>query len=278
MADVLNTGAHTAEQQGDHLEAPEGHDAEMIAKVDAKEAELASIGNGAEAPKETPKEAPAEKEELLLGKFKSADDLAKAYQELERKLSKGGAEEAPKEAPKEVTDKQANDAVKEAGLDMATLSAHYDANGGALGDDDYEALEKAGIPRSYVDTYIEGLEAKGAQLQAEIFSSVGGEEQFKTMAQWAANSMTPKELENYNNSVNSRDPATIRSAVMSLAYQYERAVGRDPKLITGNKASNSSNSFGSVAQLTEAMKDPRYEKDPAYRREVEQRLANSNIL
>ena len=36
--------------------------------------------------------------------------------------------------------------------------------------------------------------------------------------------------------------------------------------------------FQSVAQVTEAMNDPRYQKDPAFRKEVEDKLARSSVI
>lgn len=262
MFEAVNTGSEPTPSV-----APEGHDAAMIAAVDAKEAELAAIDNPP-APEEP-------KEELLLGKFKSAEELAKAYQALESKLGK--QEPAPEAPATEGQAEAANEAVESAGLDMGALSAHYEQNG-ELADAHYEALEKAGIPRAYVDQYIAGLEARANSVRDEIFSEVGGEEQFQAMAQWAAANMSPQELTAYNKAVDSRDPSTVRSAVMGLAFKYQKAVGTEPKLMSNTGNGQASGGFASIAQLTEAMRDPRYDKDPAYRREVEQKLARSNIL
>ena len=118
-----------------------------------------------------------------------------------------------------------------------------------------------------------------AKFEAErnaLLGKVGGEEQFQAMVEWAKANLSKAEIEAYNRAVESNDLTVVENAVLSLAYRYQREVGRDPKLLGGGNASGSG--FQSVAQLIEAMKDPRYEKDPAYRREVEQRLARSNIL
>lgn len=264
MADVINTGGEV------NSVAPEGHEEAMIAAVEEKEAELAALQEGgSNAPQE---------EELLLGKFKSADDLAKAYQELERKLSQGGSkQEAPAPAPTEVSEQAAAQAVESAGLDMGTLAAHYEQTGG-LADEHYESLAKAGIPREYVDQYIAGVEAQANNVRNSIFAEVGGEENFAAMSQWAVANLSTDEISEYNKAVDSRDPATVRSAVMSLAFRYQREVGSDPKLLRGDNGGNTGGGFDSIAQLTEAMKDPRYDKDPAYRRSIEQKLAKSNIF
>ena len=96
------------------------------------------------------------------------------------------------------------------------------------------------------------------------------------MAEWAKANMSPAEIDAYNKATASNDMTVVENAVLGLAYRYQSEVGKDPKLLGGKAAGNSG--FQSVAQLTAAMKDPRYEKDPAYRREVQNRLANSNIM
>lgn len=262
MADVLNTVGDV------NTGAPEGHDQAMLDAVAQKEAELA--GNGKDAP------AGDSGEEKLLGKFNSADELAKAYQELERKLSeKGNDKPKPEDGPTDLTEDKANELVEAAGLNMDQMAEHYYDNGG-LSDDHYEALEKAGIPRAYVDQYIAGVEAQAAQMRDQIFQEVGGEDQFAVMAQWAAANLSDDELSQYNEAVDSGDMSVVRSAVMSLAFRYQREAGRDPQLVGGGNGAVGG--FESLAQLTEAMKDPRYEKDPAYRREVETKLARSTIF
>lgn len=268
MTEAVNTGGVISG------EAPEGHDAAMIAKVEEKEAELAN--NGQDAPVEEPKE------ELLLGKFKSAEDLAKAYQELEKKLGSGGDDKvtdtkADLEAdPTKATDEQVTEIVEGAGLELDNVAEHYYANG-ALSDEHYEALEKAGIGRQYVDQYLAGVEAQASQTRDQIMGEVGGQEQFDVMAQWAAANMTEAELDEYNKAVGSRDAAAVRSAVMALAFRYQKEAGKDPNLVGGN-GGGKGGGFESLAQLTEAMKDPRYEKDPAYRKSVQDKLSRSNIM
>jgi hypothetical protein len=55
-------------------------------------------------------------------------------------------------------------------------------------------------------------------------------------------------------------------------------MGKQPKLIGGTQSETTSSAFRSVAELTSAMADPRYKNDSAYRKDVERKLANSNVL
>lgn len=258
--DSLNTATNTFTT----TEAPAGHDQAMLDAVANKEAELAGIGQ----------DAPKDEGQKILGKFSSQEELEKAYAELERKL--GQRQETQQQQQQEPMDEaKANELVEKAGLDIDAMTEHFNQNG-ELADAHYESLEKAGIPRAFVDQYISGVRAEAEQARDQIFQEVGGQEAFEAMADWAVANLSQEELLQYNTAVESGDMTIVRSAVMSLAFRYQREVGRDPKLVGGKGGGLSG--FESVAQLTAAMKDPRYNSDPAYRREVEQRLARSNIF
>lgn len=242
--------------------SPEGHDAEMIAKVDALDKSLQEGQQNQEPPK-------------LAGKFASKEELEKAYLELEKKLGGGKKEEAPPVDPSNVDQSKAEEIAKDAGLDINQMQQWY-AQNGQLSEEHYKALEKSGIPKEIVDQYIAGQEAQAEKYRDSIISKVGGQDNFSAMAEWAKVNMSEQEIAAYNKATSSADMAAVENAVLGLAYRYQSAVGKDPKLLGGQTVGSSG--FQSVAQLTEAMKDPRYEKDPAYRKDVQNRLANSNIM
>lgn len=242
--------------------SPEGHDAEMIAKVDALDKSLQEGQQNQEPPK-------------LAGKFASKEELEKAYLELEKKLGGGKKEEAPPVDPSNVDQSKAEEIAKDAGLDINQMQQWY-AQNGQLSEEHYKALEKSGIPKEIVDQYIAGQEAQAEKYRDSIISKVGGQDNFSAMAEWAKVNMSEQEIAAYNKATSSADMTVVENAVLGLAYRYQSAVGKDPKLLGGQTAGSSG--FQSVAQLTEAMKDPRYEKDPAYRKDVQNRLANSNIM
>lgn len=254
MAETLNT-VTTVETT-----APAEHDQAMLDAVARKEAELASL--------EQPK--PQEK---ILGKFGSQDELVKAYQELEKKLGQKQPEAPATQEP--LTEEKVGELLGKANVDLDAMADYYNANR-SLSEEHYKTLEAAGISRSYVDQYLSGVEAEALQVRDQIYNEIGGEAAFKSMASWAASNLSPAELQKYNDAVDSGDLDVVRSAVMGLAFKYQKSVGRDPQLVNGGNAQVGG--FESLAQLTAAMKDPRYNTDPAYRREVEQKLARSSIM
>lgn len=245
-------------------EAPEDaeHVAEMLDKAEALENPSAS-----------------DRPEWLPEKFKSPEDMAKAYSELEKKLgTKPTQQEAPEDS--EEAEEYSEDVIEESNgeaIDFDAFSQEYYENGG-LSEDSYEALEASGIPRALVDQYIAGVEALNAQAENSAYELVGGRDEYQSMTQWAAANLPESKIDAFNRAVNSGDTNLVQMAVQGLNAQYRSEVGRDPSLIKGETSGNSGGVFQSVAQLTAAMKDPRYTNDPAYREEVGRKLARSNIL
>ena len=51
-----------------------------------------------------------------------------------------------------------------------------------------------------------------------------------------------------------------------------------PSLFEGTSDVTPNDAYESVSQVTDAMNDPRYEKDPAYRKKVTDKLARSTVI
>lgn len=203
------------------------------------------------------------------------EDLAKSYAELEQKASAGAPPEDAVPTSTTPDEKAATDAAASAGLDMAALQAQFDANG-TLDEASYEALAKVGIPRDIVDNYIENAQAKATLVEMEAYEKVGGKEQYTSMTQWALANFSDAELAAYNAAVVGT-PDQRSLAIEGLKARYTAAAGSEPSLLSGSPASNGGDAFASLAQVTAAMRDPRYRSDPAYRASVEEKLGRSNL-
>lgn len=259
MVDRLNTGAT-------ENTAPLGtnpHDKAMIDAVD--KANQPPVQENFETPQARP--------EWLPEKFNSPAEMAKAYAELESKL---GAK--PTETPAEQTPDTAKveQQLEAKGLDLRDFSKEF-AEKGALSQESLDKLAKAGYPKEVVDQYIAGQQALATQTENAILANVGGREGYDQMAEWAKTAMGEEELAAYNNIMDSGNTDAMKFAVNSLKQRYEAAVGKDPKLLQG-KSVASVEAFESSAQVTQAMRDPRYKADPAYRAQVQAKLARSNVF
>ena len=190
---------------------------------------------------ETTAEKPVEqsvetsKPEGLPEKFNSVEDLAKSYSELEKKLGESKPEETPQpkqEEPKTEDLEIANKAAESAGLNVQDLQAEFD-NSGELKAESYEALDKAGIPKEYVDQFIAGQLAMRENLVSDVKGVAGGEDSYGEMMEWASNNLSESEKNAYNNAVNNTDVEAIKLAVVGLKARYESANGIEPTLTKG---------------------------------------------
>ena len=68
-------------------------------------------------------------------------------------------------------------------------------------------------------------------------------------------------------------------AVQSLSQRYKDAVGFEGKRVSGKSVKGQGvKGFRSQAELARAISDPRYRTDPAYRLDIQDRLAASGDL
>ena len=250
----------------------------MVAKAD---------GNEDKTPdnQETPEDKGDERPAWLPEKFKSPEDLAKSYAELEKKLSGGDTTDTSDSKDGDKTDDKTDNPTQEdarevadkAGLDFDALNVEYATNG-ELSDETYKNIEDAGIPRDLVDSFIAGQNSIAATTRSQMFEKVGGEETYSTMMEWAGANLNPQEVESYNNVMGSGDHNQIQLAVQGLHARYSTSEGSNPTLMSGDTTANAGSTFESVAQITAAMRDPKYKSDPAFRKEVEAKLARSSVI
>ena len=96
------------------------------------------------------------------------------------------------------------------------------------------------------------------------------------MTAWAAENLDSETVQAFDNVIESGNVAAINLALRGLQSQYKDNVGYENDMIQG-KPAQSGNGFRSQAEGVRAMQDPRYDRDPAYRQEVMDKLANSSI-
>jgi hypothetical protein len=215
----------------------------------------------------------SERPEWLPEKFNSPEDLAKSYTELEKKLS------APKDDPPTddaTTDDTPTEDKENTGPDFAKFSEEY-ANGGALSDDSFAELEQMGYPKAMVETYLAGMQTNQEADASTVMAVAGGEDGYKDLTDWARDNMAANELEVYNQMV-ATGTDNAKMAVEWMMSKREAAGDVEPNLVSGKAQAASKDEFRSTAQVVAAMKDPRYGKDAAYTKDVEQKLGRSSVF
>ena len=224
---------------------------------------------------------------LIGGKFKSQDDLLSAYNELQKKLGSDTSsdEDEPSEEPTEGSDEtvetEEDSDTTQTVTYMHQLNQEFSASGELTEDaiDKLSSMDSKDLIKAYLQY---NSQAKSVQIhQSEIDkiqASVGGPEAYNDMMSWAASNLNETEIGEYNQVTASNDPVAIKFAVAALTNRYRDNSGYEAPLVSGKKASSTDKAFRSHAELSRAIADPRYSTDPAYRNDVEDRLARSTDL
>lgn len=220
-----------------------------------------------------------ESNELIGGKFKSQEDLLKAYQELEKKQSEA-TQEVEQEAEEEATEEPAEEVPAH---EAALLRASEEYAKGELSEETIDALSQMDskeLIKAYVEYYSKSQQQAATQVEAKtIYDSVGGEEAYGQMVAWAGQNLSADEITAYNEVTNSGNAAAIRFAVEALNGRYKASEGYEAPLVTGSKSAPKVQGYRSHAELSRDIGDPRYATDPAFRADVEAKLSRSpNLL
>ena len=232
---------------------------------------------------------------LILGKFKSVEDLAASYKELEGKLGQVSEEDQATEETEEQTQEEGEfdaeeyygdglaSVLEEVGIDAQDITQRF-TDTGEISEDDYSKLGEAGFSKQVVDTYLDGLRGVGegdeipTQQIQNIKDSVGGDQAYEQMADWCQQNLSEQEIKAFDKITETADAPVIQLAVEGLYTRYQNAMGVEPDLVTGRPAASGPNPYRSTAEVQAAMSDPRYGKDVTYTENVYSRLNNSDVF
>lgn len=227
------------------------------------------------------------------GKYGSVEELEKGYLELQKKNSSqeeptqevsDSTEEATPTNASEVYGEYIGSRLDEAGVDYQGMNTKWQETG-KLEDDDYKALEGAGFSKDMVEAYLDGVQYRAeqdSQLAAKEVAAIknefGGEQVYTEMIQWAAGNLDKAEVDAFNSMLRTSNPHQIRIAVAGIQAAYMNNAAREPKLVGGRTPRPNTTKFESTAQVVAAMNDPKYKEDPAYRKQVEEKLSRSKVF
>lgn len=260
------------EDESQALPEEVGHGEVLLPQEDsAYIARMLAKADGTEAPAEQAPETPAK----LADEFDTPEQLAEAYKALKAQLAGKAPEQAP-EATQPVTIEQAKEAVEGAGLDFTALEQEYRETGD-LSPEARAELAKKGIGKDMVDAFLSGQKAAETLGRQKVFETVGGEQNYRAMVQWAGTHLAPEEVEAFNEVARGANFAALRLAAAGLYARYEATVGREPRLVTANGTRPSVDVYESWAQVRADMGRREYDRDPAFRRGVEAKLARSQL-
>ncbi len=225
-----------------------------------------------------------EESELYAGKFQNAEELENAYLELQKKL---GSSDDDDEVEDTTLDEDEYDESVVAGVDLITeATQEYHENEGQLSQETMKKFTEMSSS-DLVEAYMAirennpdlGNEPSADLTDAEmnqVYNSAGGEAEYQRLASWAADNLDDSKMNAFNDIIDRGNATSIQIAVAGLRAEYEKQEGYEGRMLTG-KAARAEAGFRSQAELVSAMNDPRYDKDPAYRQDLYEKLERSNL-
>ena len=228
-----------------------------------------------------------QEEQVYAGKYKSAQELEKAYIELQAKLGEkkeetetetASAEEQPEDTPK----------MSEGATLITDASKEYFDNGNKLSPETmakFSSMSSQDLIKAYMEVSqnpeFQQQGAPPAEITTsqinQIKNSAGGEQKYAQIVNWAKTNLPEDQITAFDEVVNTGSVQAIQLAVSGLKAEYDNADGVEGRMVTGKAPQNSGDVFRSQQELVAAMNDPRYDRDPAYRQDVIQKLDRSDL-
>lgn len=243
---------------------------EVQETLDAAEAKFDAASPTAEPASERPSWLPE--------KFKTPEEMAESYANLEQKLSaptaSGGIPEAPKHA--EGVEPSRSPLTEEL---IEKFSTEF-VEKGTLTDESLASIEAMGIPRTMADQHVRGLIAIRSQMENEVYQMAGGKEQYQNVMAWASNSdkFSETEQKTYDAAIDSGDQAQISLALRGLLAAYKSDNPTEPKLLEADGGAAPADTYKSKFEMMADMGNPKYKQDPAFRKQVDDKLMRSPNL
>ena len=231
-----------------------------------------------------------QEEQLYAGKYKNAQDLEKAYIELQSKLGKKG-EEAETETETTSAEEKPEDKpqMSEGATLITDASKEYYDNGNKLSDETlakFSSLSSQDLIKAYMEVQsnpeFQGQAGPPPEISPseinQIKNSAGGDQAYANIINWAKSNLPQEQISAFDNILDTGSVQAIKLAVSGLKAEYDNANGVEGRMVTGKTApNNSGDTFRSQQELVAAMNDPRYDRDPAYRQDVIEKLDRSNL-
>jgi len=225
---------------------------------------------------ETKSETSETRPEWLPEKFANAQELAKAYGELENKMSTPKEEAEPSDNKTDQLKINQQEAEKSIGFSLDNYYNEF-AETGTLSEKSYGDLAKQGLDKQVVDGYIAGQQALADNHVNSIQSVVGGKDNYENIVKWASDNLSKNEVSAFNQTMDSGTLDQAQLAISGIQAKYNQA-NNEPSLLAGDKANASTGAYRSVGEMLRDINDPKYATDSAFRADVEAKVKASNVI
>ena len=224
--------------------------------------------------------------ELLAGKYQSAEELEEAYLNLQKKLGSQDEDDSDEVEDTTLDEDEYPEDVADAVDLITTASEEYFENDGAISEETMERFTEMSSSE-LVEAYM-AIKERNPDLDSggysedltdaemsQVYNSAGGEAEYNNLTQWAAQNLDEAKMDAFNDIIDRGNATSIQIAVAGLRAEYENQEGYEGRMLTGKAARSSGDIFRSQAEVVQAMNDPKYDRDPAYRQDVYDKLERS---
>jgi len=215
-------------------------------------------------------------------KGKSAEDIIKSYQELEKLHAKKGGEEEVSQEEKPEDKPEGEETSKEevsqlSTEELSTFEQSYKENGG-LTEEDYAALEKKGFSKEQIDEEISYREYKEEKAINQVIEPLGGgKEKLQEVVKWAGENKTPEEVQAFNSALASAPLVAQQAMLKGLYAEYDTSGSSTTEVYhSGSGTKGPSKGYATEADFMKDLDHPAYKTDKSFVKKVETKLGISN--
>ena len=179
--------------------------------------------------------------------------------------------EEKKEVQQEITSENVDPILKDKGFDYKDLQAEWYEKG-VLSEETITKLEKAGFSKEQVNDFITARMSENQAAATDIINYIGGKEKYEAIHNWATANLSDEEKTVINSF---HDPLAIKVLLDGLNARMEKAEGVIPNQLKGRATTDEADLFQSMAEVQEAILNPKYAKDEVYREKVSKKITAS---
>ena len=212
---------------------------------------------------------------LLAGKYKNAEELEKAYKELESRL--GSAEKEEPEVKEEESEKK-EEVSEPTFLEDLWTEAQNNDEFSQQTISKLQGMDPTQIAQEYLDYRAKSVPTGLTEADIKtLYDTAGSKQDYDSMVRWEGDNLSKNEVDMFDAIIDKGDKDACYFVVKAVQSLYNDANGVEGTLLTGKAAKAKPSGYKSQQQLIDAMSDPRYDKDPAYRQDVIEKLSRSDI-
>ncbi|WP_165672918.1 capsid assembly protein [Metapseudomonas otitidis] len=165
----------------------------------------------------------------------------------------------------------------------AQIEAEYESDKG-LSEASYQALEKAGYSRNFVDSYIQGQESIAHQFVAQVVEYAGGKDSFDKIIKHM-NASSPGAVDSLYEAMERQDLKAIRTIINLGIQSHTKKFGKQPArnitksapAVQAKRSAPTVEGYGSRQEMIADMSKAEYRLDAKFRAKVEAKVAASTF-